>query len=181
MANLREWSHDERIVWNCIECNRAGIAGEKPTPEEVRTEVWMSLIHGSRGIIYFVHHFNPFVEAGLFADEELLQGVTALNQQITRLAPVLNSPAVVEGASASSDDENIPVAVMAKRRQGATYLFAVAMRDGATGATFTVPGVEGERTVEVLDENRTLISADGVFADRFAPYEVHLYRIGGGM
>lgn len=177
VTQLREWSNDERIVWNCIECNRAGIADEKPTPEEVRTEVWMSLIHGSRGIIYFVHHFNPFIEAGLFADEELLRGVTALNQQITRLAPVLNSPTIVEGVNTSSDDENIPVAVMAKEYRGATYLFAVAMRAGATSATFTVADMEGKRSVEVLDENRTLTSANGVFADHFEPYEVHLYRI----
>ena len=177
VTNLRKWSDDERIVWNCIECNRAGIADEKPTPEEVRTEVWMSLIHGSRGIVYFVHHFGPFIEAGLFADAELLQAVTALNQQITRLAPVLNSPTIAEGASVSSDDENIPVAVMMKRHEGATYLFAVAMRAGTTGATFAIPGLEGQKTVEVLDENRTLASANGVFVDRFEPYEVHLYRI----
>ena len=178
VMNLRTWSKDERIVWNCIECNRAGFMDEKPTPEEVRTEVWMSLIHGSKGIVYFVHHFGPFVEAGLFRDQELLEGVTELNRQIARLAPVLNSPTVNDGASASSENEDVPLAVMMKRHEGAIYLFTVGMRGGETRGTFTVHGIEGERPVEVLDEHRTLTSRDGVFEDTFGPYEVHLYRIG---
>jgi len=177
VMNLRTWSNDERIVWNCIECNRAGFMDEGPTPEQVRTEVWMSLIHGSRGIVYFVHHFNPFVEAGLFEDPELLKGVTALNRQIARLAPILNSPTVEDGATVSSEDEQVPVAMMMKRYEGAVYLFAVAMRDGETTATFTVQGIRGGRTVEVLDENRRLTSKDGVFRDRLGPYEVRLYRL----
>ena len=177
IVNLRKWSKDEQIVWNCIECNRAGFMDEKPTPEEVRTEVWMSLIHGSKGIIYFVHHFGPFVEAGLFRDQELLKSVTALNRQIARLAPVLNSPTIQDGAIVSSDNEDVPVAIMMKRHKGATYLFAVGMRNGATSATFTVQGIEGERTVEVLDEHRMLTSKGGVFKDTFGPYDVHLYRI----
>jgi len=177
VMNLREWTQDRKIVWNCIECNRAGFMDEQPTPEQVRTEVWMSLIHGSRGIIYFVHHFDPFVEAGLLRDAELLAAVTALNRQILRLAPVLNSP-TVEGPAVSSDNPEVPVALLAKQYQGATYLFAVAMREGETTATFTVPEVAGPRTVEVLDEERTLTLENGQFQDRFAPYQVHLYRIG---
>jgi len=30
----------------------------KPTIDQFRSEVWMSIIHGSRGIIYFVHQFQ---------------------------------------------------------------------------------------------------------------------------
>lgn len=176
VMNLREWTQDRKIIWNCIECNRAGFMAEKPTPEQVRAEVWMSLIHGSQGIIYFVHHFDPFVEAGLLRDEELLAAVTALNRQILRLAPVLNSP-TVEVAEGSSDNPDVPVALMAKQYQGDTYLFAVAMREGETAATFTVKEMAGPRTVEVLDEERTLTLENGRFQDRFAPYQVHLYRI----
>ena len=49
---LREWSNDEKIVWNVIETTH--ISSEKmPTPHDVRAEVWMSLVHGSMGIMYF--------------------------------------------------------------------------------------------------------------------------------
>ena len=177
VMNLRTWSNDERIVWNCIECNRAGFMDEGPTPEQVRTEVWMSLIHGSRGIVYFVHHFNPFVEAGLFEDPELLESVTVLNRQIARLAPVLNSRTIEDRVTVTTENEEVPVALMVKRHEGTIYLFVAAMRDGETTATFTVQGIQGERAVEVLDEGRELTSRDGVFRDAFGPYQVHLYRL----
>ena len=53
----------------------------------------MSLVHGSRGLIYFVHQFKPkFNEHALLDDPEMLAAVTAINRQIRELAPVLNSP-----------------------------------------------------------------------------------------
>ena len=40
----------------------------------------MALIHGSRGLIYFVHQFEPrFIEAALLEDPQMLTAVTALN------------------------------------------------------------------------------------------------------
>jgi hypothetical protein len=68
---------------------------------------------------------------------------------------------------------------MAKEHEGATYLFAVGMRNGQTSAKFTLRSLKDQRTVEVLGENRTIISEDGVFADNFEAWDVHLYRIGG--
>jgi hypothetical protein len=66
VTRLIDWSHGEKIIWNCIECTHIGDPERKATPEQVRTEVWMSLIHGSKGLIYFVHEFKPvFKEAGL--------------------------------------------------------------------------------------------------------------------
>ena len=53
----------------------------------------MALVHGSRGLIYFVHQFKPkFNEHALLDDPEMLAAVTAVNRQIRELAPVLNSP-----------------------------------------------------------------------------------------
>ena len=138
----------------------------------------MSIIHGSMGLIYFVHEWEPkFNESALLSDPEMLSAVTAINRQIIRLAPVLNSPTIKDGANVSSDNKDVPVAVMVKKHKRATYLFAVGMRNGGTTATFTVPGLAGEKTVEVLGENRTILSKDGVFKDSFKAWDVHIYRI----
>ena len=57
---------------------REAIGGEA-TPEQVRTEVWMALIHGAKGLVYFVHQFKPrFKEAALLDDPPMLAAVTAL-------------------------------------------------------------------------------------------------------
>ena len=92
------WTEGRRIVWNCIETSRISNENAKPTPHQVRAEVWMALVHGSRGLIYFVHQFRPrFNEHALLDDPELLPAVTAINRQIIELAPILNSPTVIGG------------------------------------------------------------------------------------
>jgi len=174
---LRRWSGDEKDVWCCIETTGIDNVDRRPTPEEVRSEVWMALIHGAKGIIYFAHQFKPtFIEAGLLADEAMARGVAGVNREVVELAPVLNSPDVASGASVVSANEGVPVDFVVKRHAGATYLFSVAMREEETTATFTVPGAVDAR-IEVLGEGRTIEAAGGKWEDRFAGYQVHLYKL----
>ncbi len=178
VSRLRKWSEDRKPVWNCIECTHISNPKAKATPQQVKAEVWMSLIRGSRGLIYFVHQFKPkFIEAGLFADAEMLAKVTAINQQIQDLAPVLNSPVLRAGVAVESSAREVPIEATSRRHQGAVYVFAVAMRDGKALARFTVPGLKGRAKVEVLNEKRTLEMRDGEFRDAFGPWDVHLYKI----
>jgi hypothetical protein len=173
VERLTKWSGGEKFIWDCIECTHIGKPGRKPTPHEVRSEVWMS-----QGLIYFVHQFQPvFREAALLDDPEMVAAVTALNRQITALAPVLNSPTLRDTTTVKTDDEAMPVAGMAKRLDGAVYLFAAGMREGSARATFTLKDVGGDQTVEVLGEERTVVFANGSFSDRFDAWDVHLYRL----
>ena len=175
---LVQWSQGEKPVWNCIECTAIANPEHKPTPEQVRAEVWMSLIHGSRGLIYFVHQFKPKSDnAALLHDPEMLAAVTQINRQITELAPVLNSPTLRDAATVQSENPDVPVATMVKQFGGATYLFAVSMRNGVTKTTFTLVNAAGGNAVEVLGENRTLTAMNGLFRDHFDPWAVHLYKL----
>jgi hypothetical protein len=175
---LVQWAGPDRIVWNCIECTRIQNSDHRATPHQVRCEVWMSLVHGSRGLIYFVHEWKPrFNESALLGDAEMLAAVTALNWQIARLAPALNSPTVTDAVAVVSENHEVPIAAMAKRTGDALYVFAVGMRDGKTTASFTQGDQIGEAKVEVLDENRTLNMQNGIFHDDFQPWDAHIYRI----
>ena len=174
---LREWGKGQRIVWNCIECTRISNVNIKPTPAQVRSEVWMALIHGSKGLIYFSHQFKPtFIEAGLLADEEMSKGVGEINRQIRELAPVLNSPSQPGAVRVTSSDDKVPIDVMTKRTKNATYVFAVSMRNHPATATISCQQTT-LATAEVLGENRSLTVNHGVFSDDFAGYAVHLYRL----
>jgi hypothetical protein len=177
VSRLREWSADKNVVWNCIETTHISNEKTKPTPAQVRAEVWMSLIHGSRGLIYFAHEFKPkFVEAGLLADGEMAKAVGAINAQVRELAPALNAPAEPLAADAvTSSNADVPVACTVRQAGGKRHVFAVAMRDGETRVTFRVPGITGD--VEVIGEGRSLAAKDGAFEDAFKGYEVHLYRV----
>lgn len=178
VERLRNWAGVERTVWNCIECTHISNPDKKATPEQVRSEVWMSLISGSRGLIYFVHQFKPsFKEAALLDDPAMLAGVTAINQQIHQLAPVLNSPSITNGIVVKSSEPDAPIAWMMKRRDAATYLFAVNMRNKTTLGSFAGQALSNHASTEVLGEARTLKLIDGGFADEFQPYAVHLYRL----
>lgn len=175
---LRQWSDPSKDIWCVIETTRISNVDRKPIPRHVRSEVWMALIHGAKGVMYFAHEFKPkFIEAGLLADREMASEVGALNRRIHELAPVLNSPDVKDGASVASSDQSVPIDLLVKRHAGATYVFAVAMRDGATNATFTLPGRTDDVRVEVLGEDRHIDARGGRWTDAFDDYQVHLYRI----
>jgi len=176
VQRLREWTGDKKPVWNCIECTHISNPDKKANPDQIRSEVWMSIIHGSRGIIYFVHQFKPtFIEAALLEDPENLAGITAINAQIKELAPVINSASLPTSISVNSE-ENVKIATSARRYKNSTYLFTVAMENKPTTATFKMPELPKTGTVEVIGESRSIKISDAAFTDNFKPYEVHLYR-----
>jgi hypothetical protein len=178
VQRLVEWTRGERIVWAILECSRIHNTDHKPTAKQIRAQAWMALVHGARGIVWFVHQFDPsFREASALDDPDLLSAMSAVNRQVHELAPVLNSPTVKDGARVTSSDEKAPIAVMTKRHGGATYVFAVAMANAAARGTFELAGVTDGGTVEVIGEDRKLPLKAGRFADDFDGYAVHLYRI----
>ena len=178
---LVHWSNNRKIVWNCIECTHISEPDRKATPAQVRAEVWMALIHGSRGLVYFVHQFKPnFKEAALLDDPEMLAAVTAMNQRIHALAPALNSPSLPEEVAVQASSEDASIASMVKRQGTDLYLFTVNMLAQPARASFAIKQRTDNATVEVLDEARRIPAPNGKFTDDFKPYEVHLYQILGG-
>jgi hypothetical protein len=178
VERLIKWNEGQKTVWNCIECTHISNEKAKATSQQVKAEIWMSIIHGSMGIVYFVHEFKPaFNEDALLDDPEMLAAVTAINQQIHSLAPVLNSPTVARGVQVESSKPDVPIAALTKRLDGKTYVFAVGMRNGETQAKFTLSGSSPQSRLTVLQENREISIQNNQFTDVFAPYGVHIYEI----
>ena len=178
VERLVNWTQGEKIVWNCIECTRINNPNSKATPKQVKCEVWMSLIHGSMGLIYFVHEWQPkFNEAALLSDNEMLEAVTAINKQIHELAPMLNSPTIHDAVKVTSQNQQVPIATIVKQYGEALYIFAVAMRNGTTKANFDIKSLQNEHAVKVLGENRAIELKSGSFSDTFTNWDVHLYML----
>jgi hypothetical protein len=175
VGNLRAWVGNTKPVWCLIKCTKIRTDSVKPTPALVRSEVWTALVHGANGFGYFCHSLSPSYEmAALLKDSVMFAAVSDINHQVASLAPVLNSPTVSDGATVISSNAAVPVDVMVKKHAGATYVFAVAAREGTTTATFSAPS--GAKA-EVLGENRSLDISGGKFSDRFESYGVHLYKV----
>jgi hypothetical protein len=175
--NLRAWSSYQKPVVADIEGSNIDNT-TRPTPAQIESEVWMALVHGAAGIQYFCHRFSPsFSETDCLDDKDTAAALPRINGLIRELAPVLNSAPVANGVSVTSSVASKPIDTLLKRHAGATYLFAVEMRDGATQATFKLQRFPAKATAEVLGEARSLNVVDGAFQDAFSSYGVHRYKI----
>jgi hypothetical protein len=169
---LREWAGG-KPVWACIETTRISNPKARPTPEQVRSEVWMAIAGGATGIIYFCHEFKPqTIEPGLLQYPEIVEAVKKVNAEVIQYAPALNSPTVTDAVQAKGD-----VAALVKRQGQDLYVFTVSQSAKPARASFTLQDAAGGGAVEVLGEGRNLTPAGGRFEDDFAPYAVHLYKI----
>lgn len=146
VRRLRAWTDYRKPVWNVIECTNIHNPERRATPEQVRAMVWMSIIHGSQGICWFVHQWQPTKNvAQLLADPEMREAVKRVNHEVLELAPVLNSrqrprPGVTFSALCDSDfvlpegRASFPayssvVHHMTRRTGDALYVFTVNMTD----------------------------------------------------
>jgi hypothetical protein len=171
--NLRRWGGG-KPVWAFVETTAYESDNVKPTPAQVKAEVWLALTHGALGIQYFVHIFEPgFIEAGLLADSEMSSAVGAINSRIKSLAPVLNSATIENGATVVAP---VRIDFIVKKYSGFTYLFAVNPTRRKIRATFSVAGIQNGAVKEIEDGRNLSMNGDS-FSDSFEGYGVHLYRI----
>jgi len=148
----------------------------RPTPHQLRAEVWMSLIHGAAGVSYFCHQITPnFSETDCLDDAPTADALTKINAELLRLAPVLNTQSF--SVSPQSANPNVPVHAISKKPSSSRYVFSVSMADAATTARFALAGLGTPTSIEVIGEGRNLTPLGDFFEDAFEPYAVHLYLL----
>ena len=121
---------------NAFECtfsNGKKFPPRKPSPSEVKSEIWISIIHGTNYILYFCHSWYPRLnEHALLDDPEMLSAVTKINKQIIQLAPAINSPSIKDKVEAESElPSNVteyPIDVAVKEVDNTLYIFSAGMR-----------------------------------------------------
>jgi len=176
---LHMWSNRGQAVWSDFETTviSAGTT-TGPTPVQTRSEVWLGLIHGANGILYFIDSWNPsFREDAIFETPAMVTAVTALDQEIAMLAPVLNSATIPNLVTASSSNAAAPIDTLVKASGSKLYVMSAISRTGTTMGSFTIAGMTGSAVATVLGENRTVNVTKGRFTDAFAANDVHVYVI----
>lgn len=146
------------------------------TPDQVAGAAMNSLIHEARGLIYFNHDFGgPCLSQHVLREgcgAAVRPTVTKVNQQVAKLAPVLNTESYQWTFNQQLD-------TMLKAYDGSYYVFAMPGRNGGTGPQKLTlpPGVSGY-SAEVMFENRTVPVTGGAISDTFAQeFSYHIYKI----
>jgi hypothetical protein len=181
---LLDWAGQHRPVWTVIGASRVSNPQAAVDPAQIRAQVWMSIISGARGIVYFVHQFKPrFVEASWFESADLAQAIKRINAQVQGLAKVIASPPSDDLAEISLRDDQgleIPagqVAVTTRRDGKVRYLFLSSLASQPMRATLRLRDGADIGSVDVIDEDRSLKQETGMFEDDLPPYAVRLYRV----
>ncbi len=177
-----------RPVWQFIE-NLNGGPGEGPfvrniTPAELKGAAMDSIINEARGIQWFNTSLTGpcsqsvvlrATEYGAACAQANMDAMGAVNLQIQRLAPVINTQSYQWSFGPRLD-------TMLKWYQGSAYVFAMingAADSVAGGRTFTLPpGLAGATSVQVVDEGRSIPVVGGQFSDTFAAESTyHIYKV----
>lgn len=184
VERLKRWAGPERRVWAVIGASPVKNAAAVVDPARIRSQVWMSIIRGAQGIIYFVHQFEPrFVEAYWLDRPELAEAIAGINTRVRQLAPVINAPdsaevvEVVVKEGAQPLDAKTTFAVTTRKQGCSTFVFTTSLHGKPVRAAMKLRSDGAQRVGDVLDEKRVVTSdRAGWFEDSFGPYETHLYE-----
>ena len=188
MDRLARFGGTEKPRWNWIECTNIsnqeeGASFRVPTYEDIRAQVWISIIHGATGVGYFTHawggagprHARKWHKEVLIPEPQRA-AVKRVNAELAQLAAVVNAGACdYPVAKAEAAEGRVDLAV--RYHKGHLYLLAANMRQTPERCTFTLPGLDDGLAVEVVNEGRSLVLKGGKFEDAFAGFDVNLYRI----
>ena len=150
-----------------------------PTREQLFATTFAAIIHGAHGVTWYTYGGFDKNE-GVTSTPERWRNICDLAGRLAELSPVLvertpPQPAVPEVVCGPKTDPlgGPSVTCLLKRHGDKTYLFAVNATAEPVMARFAVPRAQA---IEVLYENRALVTTDDRIADDFAPFAVHIYR-----
>ncbi len=143
-----------------------------PTRAQTRFMAWQAVVHGVNGIVYWGLSYTP-PEAPVWGD---LQAVAAEFRHLSGELAARAMPLPVRLAYHDlgySLDRGIEWTV---RRSGSGAVL-IAVNADRNPVEVTFQGLDAYRNLEVLFEARSAPIVRGGFRDRFAPFDVHIYRL----
>ncbi len=142
-----------------------------PNFTEQRCVVYQSIVHGAKGIFWFVYEFLGTDKITDHPGE--WYALRALATEMAALSPVFLSPdSELDVMLPPKDDD---VHLMLKDHAGDLYLFAVSTSRGPKTLTVNIPGLKDKKILRVISENRQIELSNGHFQDSFEKYGVHIY------
>jgi hypothetical protein len=145
-----------------------------PTPQQLRMEAWLNVVHGIKGIAWW----HPQVTI----PPENLAEMARFVDQTGRLTDAILGPRSTYKLTSNATQAGQRIDTMVREDATTVWVFAVRLTDfgeeayPSLDAKFQISGI-ANATAQVFDENRTVAVANGTFNDSFPPCAVHIYRI----
>ncbi|MBM3475300.1 MAG: hypothetical protein FJX75_18720 [Armatimonadetes bacterium] len=166
----------EQPIWLIPQCHNpiaysSPTGGRGPTPAEERCMVYLGLIYGAKGIIYYPWDDGP---CGLTHDPALMQAVTELNAELADIGPDLLASRRRLIADGTGEHPGLHAATFIGDKR--VYLLATNTTNAPLSFSLPFPGAIND-AVQLPYEGRTLQTAAGLLADTLAPLQVRLYAL----
>ena len=144
------------------------------TPDELRAEIWDSIIHGAVGIVYFPQQIGEGFKYDA-TPPEVEAEMKKQNQLLADLGEVFNKGKINPPAMAVTVPPPLEAAWRVK--DGKKYLFVLNLsNEGQKNSAIQVKGL-GNGFAEVVGEKRKMNYVQGKIVDVFMPLELHIYLI----
>jgi hypothetical protein len=171
----------DKPLWVLIQAFAGkGGKGMCPTPQQFRAMAYLAINHGATGITVSGFKKQLWQEDGYdvmgLGDPqmyELKQEVLRVAGEIKQLSPAILAGAVLDEVTMTNDNGKIDFNVYAAPDNQRIYLIAVNTSNTEVQPTFFIPNLRG--TVHILNEMRGIPRPNGQFADKFEPYQTHIY------
>lgn len=155
-----------------------------PTHREIRTQAYLSVIHGARGVTYYSFFSYTKGSNGFASNAQQLETVYSITRELASLhddlaardAKVQPNVEVVEGAKKDLMGFNSVTALLKADETGKGALLIAASSRSDQKLKASISGLDAEKAV-VISENREVPVVGGVLRDTFEPGESHLYRL----
>ena len=174
---LRQWSGG-KPQWAVIESSNQNLSwvpdSRGVTREELRGQLWQSIIHGAKGVVYFPMQIGGFKFDVTPAD--VAEEMTLQNARIQSLAGIINSTPSRAGLTLNFGSPLLEGT--SRRYKGMEYYFVLNMSSTPLDDQAISLPTLGVPAVGVVGEGRSLIPSGGQIFDDFAPYEMHVYQAG---
>jgi hypothetical protein len=173
LDRLRRWSA-RRPQFAYIEASDYDNDDRSVSPDEFRAEIWDAVIHGARGISYFVVDAEQPTVRPDAVPADIVAEMQAQNARLTQLASVLQSPINPPAVGVKARG---PVEYTWRQLGSSTYVIALNRSPRPVGdAAIKVLGRTLPAAIGVWGESRAVPAVANSFTDSFGPYEVHVYQ-----
>lgn len=142
------------------------------TPDEMRAEIWDSVIHGAAGIVYFPQQIGN----GFQFDVTPANVVAEMTTQDAKLQAFGAALTSATNPSSVGMTTSGPLEVTWRQYGGHTYFFVLNLSaNTVTGQAMTLKGINPNSTLSVDGENRSVTVNGTQITDSFSPYALHIY------